>query len=1074
MYPFTAESAMRPALDVGLGTDMYLKTLRTTFFVFLACTLLAVPLLFAYTSSDARDVVFSASAALDWLAATTSVNHATSRSWTPGGENYCSGRGFAALVCLDGGWGPPGSVADFACGAGGLITYANVTPLSQRPFALGGSLFDSPLACSRAATLCYCQPGWAGARCETRAAGGGGGGVWLAMRIAAGGNATMLLVPAPEAPANASAAGGGWCAPAPPAAAAAPAPECSLRGTCGVTAAGVGFCRCDEGWFGPTCNHSDAGGGSEAPPRFGPLPADVLLSPAGELAQMVTRGSRVAATACTLGGAPRIMQRSALLRVLDARCSLHGFAAPVEPASGTGRLGAASNYYRPFTPGVCWCEPGFAGEECLGGGPLPVASGSIATSVALVLAVGVNVLYRSRKRADVAYDATHLTPSDFSLFVDGLPSLNAKRAGEVVEHFSAWGPVHSVAPAPDDEWLRHLQEKKNEALRRLQIFMELDEHAHRQEGAAAAARARGASPREAAAAVARVPPVRLPPFHRAHPLRTLAEVQPMHPLLMAAFYVPGVRNVLLGSRPTLEAYIRALNAKISVQLRLPQTQRFNRAFVTFEFAAHAEAALADHSATSAAGPCARPRLLPPRCLFWRKHELRVARAPEPGEVLWDSLDTGVRMRRARACVSAALLVGLLLLVAFVFSSLPADPTGFFVPALVVAVSQASGVLWEVASHYLEQPVSSGEKSRSIFFKTLATQLAVMAVSNVGNFGLPWDSQNGAHMDFFANAGAFMLRVAVVEAVLPPALAAAAVDTRAFRFLWGASGSAALREWVSEAPPFSLEARCASLMRVVLMCCVFSPGVPLLLPTTALCIGLQWVVDGRMLRSLYRVQRTGVHLARAIELVLLAGVVLNLLAALFILRSVTLDSVPLELEVAFLLVLGVGGWAVSGYMSWKVARARDCCCGAGPCCVGALTCWSPRVMAPVNALHAAFMRAVLGANFFVLRHEVGGADDSGGTTFSAAAAGPAADATGLRVHPYAVWERAQLGAWGSTNAVAEPPPPRSALDIANAAAAAAAASADADATAAPEGALVHSPLFNPDVLYHLPLGRRRET
>jgi hypothetical protein len=437
------------------------------------------------------------------------------------------------------------------------------------------------------------------------------------------------------------------------------------------------------------------------------------------------------------------------------------------------------------------------------------------------------------------------------------------------------------------------------------------------------------------------------------------------------------------------------------------------------------------------------------------------------------------MRRARAAASAALLVGVLLLVAFAFSALPADPTGFFVPALVVAVSQGSGALWEAASHYLEQPVSSGEKSRSIFFKTLATQLAVMVVSNVGNYGLPWDSQNGARVDFFVNAGAFMLRVAVVEAVLPPALAAAAADTRAARFLWGGSGSLTLRDWVAEAPLFSLENRCASLMRVVLMCCVFSPGVPALLPTTALCIGLQWAVDRAMLRSMYRVQRTGVQLARAIEITLLAGVVFNLLSAVFILRAVTVDAAPPELEAAFFVVLAVGGWAVTGYASWKVARARDCCCGAGPGCVGPLTCWSPRVMAPIHALHTAFMQLAMGADFFGDRKQQraaaaqpgggaeGGArggegggdldvDETGGVRFSDAANRADAEANGLQPHPYAVWERAQLGVWGSMNVVREPPPPRSAADIARGAAA-----AEPEWVRSPFGAAA-----NADALFHI--------
>ena len=57
----------------------------------------------------------------------------------------------------------------------------------------------------------------------------------------------------------------------------------------------------------------------------------------------------------------------------------------------------------------------------------------------------------------------------------------------------------------------------------------------------------------------------------------------------------------------------------------------------------------------------------------------------------------------------------------------------------------------------------------------------------------------------------------------------------------------------------------------------------------------------------------------------------------------------------------------------------------------------------------------------------------------------------------MWERAQLGVWGSMNVVREPPPPRSAADIAKGASA-----AEPEWVRSPFGAV------NPDALFHIEL------
>jgi hypothetical protein len=73
------------------------------------------------------------------------------------------------------------------------------------------------------------------------------------------------------------------------------------------------------------------------------------------------------------------------LTLEPAACRAHGFPHlfSVEPS---GKLGNSSRH-RPQTPGVCFCEPGYAGEQCLGGAPVPSLHGWLSAVGSLILSV---------------------------------------------------------------------------------------------------------------------------------------------------------------------------------------------------------------------------------------------------------------------------------------------------------------------------------------------------------------------------------------------------------------------------------------------------------------------------------------------------------------------------------------------------------------------------------------------------------------------------------------------------------------------------------------------------------------
>lgn len=92
-------------------------------------------------------------------------------------------------------------------------------------------------------------------------------------------------------------------------------------------------------------------------------------------------------------------------------------------------------------------------------------------------------MYRRRKSSEAEFDDTHITPGDFTVFVDNLPDLRLDSHLEqthdtksLYEHFEKIGPVHFIAPATKDTELLRLQGTRRVVSNRIRMMCEMDEY----------------------------------------------------------------------------------------------------------------------------------------------------------------------------------------------------------------------------------------------------------------------------------------------------------------------------------------------------------------------------------------------------------------------------------------------------------------------------------------------------------------------------------------------------------------------------------------------------------------------
>jgi hypothetical protein len=144
------------------------------------------------------------------------------------------------------------------------------------------------------------------------------------------------------------------------------------------------------------------------------------------------------------------------------------------PTKSDGSLNI-SNAYRVQSRGVCFCEPGYTGEECLGGEEIPSIQGYLMCIHSLFMAIVCCFLYQHRKYLEQAVDDANVSPRDFSIFVNHLPVLKSTKQSDIQrvwKHFEQFGPLYSIIPANNDENIFYFQSEQNRALLALQKMLE--------------------------------------------------------------------------------------------------------------------------------------------------------------------------------------------------------------------------------------------------------------------------------------------------------------------------------------------------------------------------------------------------------------------------------------------------------------------------------------------------------------------------------------------------------------------------------------------------------------------------
>jgi hypothetical protein len=1030
---------------LGVGALLYLNFLRWLALLFFLQGLASLPSL-GFNSSGSLSTTLESTEmdVLEFLAVSTSIVNLASPNWTPGGENFCNGHGFAARACGPDGWSA-GTIDgyDYACGA------APPNKTSRRSFSallLSGGL---AVPCNNPITLCYCFPGYSGPHCTLNS------------------TSTSSITPSLTAPGfckSPSKAAFWWTLPVgSEARALSKKVEATLRvsGTCSGRGACTGrvstgapnkllyaFCVCDLGWYGVACEFSNTQNSTSGiwpvhGSRFG-----------------IEHTSRDGLDACEPGVMPddNWSIGGRFLVFPSYTCAARGFGV-VLPLLQGGMLGI-SNSYRVQTSSICFCEPGFAGEECMGRTPVPDSAGYVTTSCCVLFFGTFFILYRSRKRAEQEFDDANVTPRDFTVFVNYLPPCiwyaNESHAGggpdvtAIRRHFEQFGPVHAVQAAPDDEDLYYLQIRKNVAMLALHVARENAAHSanalrseafgnggsqevlNTKSATEAVLIAQAVRPTENASEAIALPhlPVwmpRLPPPIIMSSLYTSGSAPRTPAVLSAAdtlrfVYHDNNNNISINNNynnnnsgsssieggelppldfatnailrmgqgdtlsPTiLKAHILALDRHIAVAASDPKNGGFRRAFVTFLYSsdmhdcldiyrntARSVAADAHHhcvrkcaerakisSSTSSINHTVATSVAAAATsvahndtttlndytqsrtgLKSRVHlgfgvtrkVVTLRQAPEPDEVLWDSLDTndGELWRRSSVTFIYSLFVasGIFQFIINLSADKASGWGGFGIALAIVIINMLVGQHWALAAE-MEQHYTVGSRMRSIFFKTLATQVVTTIIGGtLGVYGIPADYQNGFIADWYEKAGGFVLRTVIIEALLPPTMNFLSPVYRIKCVKsWRATSFTA---WASARvpPSYRLELRCAALMRTVLLVCSFNAGLPILNFALSICLCLRWAADAYSLDHIFRLQRTGAELPRALEMALaLAGLLQAATAWVYFGSGSTGEQYRSPVTMwTFFLLAGFLLWTLLGYFSFKYARGRDCCCG----------------------------------------------------------------------------------------------------------------------------------------------------
>jgi hypothetical protein len=326
-------------------------------------------------------------------------------------------------------------------------------------------------------------------------------------------------------------------------------------------------------------------------------------------------------------------------------------------------------------------------------------------------------------------------------------------------------------------------------------------------------------------------------------------------------------------------------------------------------------------------------------------KVSVRQACEPDEVLWDSLDTSALEFYARNALTIAymlaLSLGLFYFVVSINSQTITGWRGFGIALAVVIINFLVGKHWALVAE-LEQHYTVGSRKRSMYFKTLITQCITTILGGaIGVYGLPAATTNGFVRDWCQQAGGFVLRSILIESLVPPIVS---LINPAYRIAQALSlRSTSFTQWalLRTPPAYRLELRAAALMRSVILVCIFNAGLPILNYCLSACMLFHYISDTYSWEHLYRVQREGAELPRALEFTLgVAGVMQASCAWLYFGFTATGEQSLLP-AVTFLVFVSFLAWAVLGYFSYKYARGRDICFGAFTLQKGCCWCWEER-------------------------------------------------------------------------------------------------------------------------------------
>jgi hypothetical protein len=95
-----------------LGTVLYLNFMRYMALLFFMVGVFSIPNAHTNLLGDR----FLNAEPITFAAARTSIANLGSSQWTPAGDRYCNGNGFAARVCVPGGWGANDTAWAYTCG----------------------------------------------------------------------------------------------------------------------------------------------------------------------------------------------------------------------------------------------------------------------------------------------------------------------------------------------------------------------------------------------------------------------------------------------------------------------------------------------------------------------------------------------------------------------------------------------------------------------------------------------------------------------------------------------------------------------------------------------------------------------------------------------------------------------------------------------------------------------------------------------------------------------------------------------------------------------------------------------